>query len=414
MRGFRLTRISQYLSLICYLFLTACGSPLLAIEVELVKKGGMPDALHAIDGSPITSLSEWTQSRRDEIRELFQYYVYGYFPETPDLTFIITKEDPEAIPGLASYREIEIRFTIEGELLEETMTLAMFVPVAEENPPIFITLNRCGNHSIHHYDGISFPSSGAVLCGNQRGRMTNFWSVELLLSRGYAVVSFNDDDLYRGREPESPDLHSALLESSIEKAGGTDAAWGTISAWGWGYSRVIDYLVNLDEIDTERIAVIGHSRRGKSAFLAGAFDDRIAVTVAHQGGTGAEALNRRSVFQEPVFIMNHYFPTWFNSVYKTFNFKIRQLPVDQHQLMSLFAPRALLVTAARDYPWAGSKSSFRAMKAINPVYELYGSQGVIGSKPLSPKNLNAPIGKLVQIKDKGHNLSPQWWNSILE
>ena len=386
---------------------------LLGMDVVRVKENGLPDALHAIDGTPVTSLADWTGYRRDEIKELFQYYVYGYYPDTPELEFTIKVEDPNAIPGIAAYREIEISFKVDGEYLEEVMTLALFLPIGVERPPVFTTLNRCGNHSLHPYEGISFPPAGVVVCGNQRGRMVNFWSIEKSLVKGYAVASFLDDELDRGGDNPDNDLHEALLDSSIANAGGPDAAWGMIAAWSWGFSRVIDYLVTTDEIDLYRIAIIGYSRRAKAAFLAGAFDDRIALTVSQQGGTGAEALNRRSFLQEPVFLMNRLYPNWFNSVYQSFNFQIRRLPVDQHQLMALIAPRAFIVTAASDYLWAGPRSSFRAMEAINPVYELYGLEGVIGSKPLSTETLDLPIGQLVQIKDKGHHLSPEWWDSIL-
>ena len=389
---------------------------LLGMDVVTVKRNGLPDALHSIDGTPVTSLADWTGYRRDELKDLFQYYVYGYYPDTPELVFTLVTEDPDALPGLAAYREVEIGFNLDGELLQPVMTLALFLPIGVDRPPVFVTLNRCGNHSLHQYDGISFPSTGAVICSdideNQRGRMENFWSIEKILSHGYAVVSFLDDELDRGGD-NTNDLHAALLESSIENAGGPEAAWGMIAAWSWGFSRAIDYLVTLDDIDSERIAIIGHSRRAKAAFFAGAFDDRVALTISQQGGTGAEALNRGSFLQEPVFLMNRMYPTWFNSVYQSFNFQIRRLPVDQHQLMALIAPRAFIVTAATDYLWAGPRSSFRAMEAINPVYNLYGLDGVVGARPLTPETLDLPIGRLVQIKDKGHHLSPEWWDSIL-
>ena len=201
------------LSMIIVVALTACESPLLGIEVTTVKKRGLPDPLHFIDGNPVTSLADWTDVRRAELRELFQYYMYGYYPDTPELVFTTVKEDPDAIPGLASYREVEIGFLVNGKPLQETLTLAIFLPKGVEKPPVYLTINRCGNHSIHSYDGISFPASGAVICSNTgqniRGRMTNFWSVELLLSRGYGVVSFLDDDLCGGREADSTGLHSA-------------------------------------------------------------------------------------------------------------------------------------------------------------------------------------------------------------
>ena len=390
---------------------------LLGMDVVPVKIDGLPDPLHAIDGTPVTSLSEWTDFRRDEIRELFQYYVYGYYPDTPELVFTTITEDPDALLGIASYREIEITFNRDDQFLDQVMTLAMFLPTGVERPPVFITINRCGNHSLHHYEGISFPTGGRVICSdtneNKRGRMVNFWSIEKILNRGYAVVSFLDDELDRGGQYPDDDIHAALLDSSIANAPGPEAAWGMIAAWSWGFSRAIDYLDTIDDIDTDRIAIIGHSRRAKAAFLAGAFDDRIALTVSQQGGTGAEALNRGSFLQEPVFLMNRMYPTWFNSVYQSFNFRIRSLPIDQHQLMALIAPRAFVVTAASDYLWAGPRSSFRAMEAINPVYDLYGLDGVVGIKPLSPETLDLPIGQLVQIKDKGHHLSPVWWDSIL-
>ena len=199
----------------------------------------------------------------------------------------------------------------------DQMTVAIFTPndrrEGTEPYPVIIGINRCGNHSVHHWGGITITETvlaglGCTRSQNVRGTHENFWSVEMILERGYAFAAFHQTDLDSDSENMDDGIHASLYQSSVERAGDARAAWA------WGFSRAVDYLQTEPLYDSQRIAVVGHSRRGKAAVLAGAFDERVALVVPHQAGTGGDALSRGTITQEPVFLVNWFYPNWFNDI----------------------------------------------------------------------------------------------------
>src|SRR5206468_6864333 len=140
--------------------------------------------------------------------------------------------------------------------------------------------------------------------------------------------------------------------------------WGTIAAWAWGIHRAVDYLVTDKDLDKSRIAVVGHSRLGKTALLAAAFDDRIALAVPLQAGCGGTAPSRcHNPKAETVKRINTNFPHWFDDEFKKFNDQPERLPFDQNGLIALCAPRPVLVTAAVEDQHANPAGMFDVLKA---------------------------------------------------
>ncbi len=260
-----------------------------------------PDPLKMFDGTPVATPAQWRNQRRPELKALFEHYMYGYMPAAPDnLKAVIERTDPGSLGGKAKLREIRLEFGPPGT---PPIHLLLLTPNDRKGPaPVFVGPNFCGNHAVLNDPQIALPTvwvpkhckgcqdNRATAAG--RGTETDVWCVEYAIERGYALATFYCGDL----DPDEPDfsdgVHPHYFQAGQKTPGVHD--WGAIAAWAWGISRVVDYLTNDKEIDARRIAAVGHSRLGKTVLLAAAFDERIALVVPHQSGTGGCALSRKN------------------------------------------------------------------------------------------------------------------------
>ena len=175
------------------------------------------------------------------------------------------------------------------------------------------------------------------------------------------------------------------LKAGLTKPG--PDAWGTIAAWAWGIERAVDYLRSDKDIDKARIAVVGHSRLGKTALLAGAFDERIALVIPHQAGCGGTAPSRGTV-GESVKRINTSFPYWFDATFKEFNDQPDRLPFDQNCLVALVAPRPVLFTNGVEDTWSNSKGQFEVLRAADAVYRFLDAGGLDAREMPEPGKLS--------------------------
>src|ERR1043166_1059858 len=323
----------------------------------------LPDPLVRVDGRKVADVKTWQTKRRTEILELFRTHVYGRSPGRPaKMKFEVTSLDRKALGGTATRKQVSVYFT--GEKTGPQMEILLYLPNdAKRRVPAFLGMNFEGNHTIHSDPGITLakqwkrPSPGAAVTENRaaaesRGQQASRWQVEKILQRGYAVATI----FYGDVEPDFAD------------------GW-KLGAWAWGLSRALDYLETDKDIDAKRVAVIGHSRLGKTALWAGAQDERFAIVISNDSGCGGAALSKRQ-FGETVERINTSFPHWFCGNFKKYNLKEDDLPVDQHELIALVAPRPVYVASAEEDRWADPRGEFLSAKNAEPVYRLFGKRGL--------------------------------------
>jgi len=280
--------------------------------------------------------------------------------------------------------------------------------------PVFLGLNKCGNHTVTADPRIHIDETARrhENCGGTeaRGAKADFWCVDYLIARGYGFATFHESEI----DPDKHDFTDGI-HAHYDLPHPPEAQWGTLRAWAWGLSRCVDYLVTDPLVDANRIAAIGHSRRGKTALLATALDDRIAMVVPHQSGTGGMALSRDND-QETVKRINDHFPHWFNDNFAKFNDNEAALPFDQHLVAALIAPRPLLETMGLQDRWANYESSLQGIQAADPVYKLLGSPGIKGTGMLEAVPITAEnSGPLQQYRlDTKHTLNKDYWVAILD
>ena len=385
---------------------------------QLPERAELPDPLVMLDGTKIVTKEDWRSKRAPELKNLFQHYMYGYFPPRPDnVQFKVERVDPNALGGKATLKEITISF---GPPTTPKLNLLLVIPNKRSGPaPVFFGLNFTGNHSVLDDPKIKLPTTW--LADNRKGVKNNratdegrgtaldAWAIEQTIDAGYAVATVYYGDI----DPDRKDVREGI-QPHLRKPGTTPGPtdWSTVAAWAWGISRCVDYLVTDSDIDMSRIIVFGHSRLGKTTLLAAAFDERIAMVIPHQAGCGGTSPNRtRNPKAETVKIINKSFPHWFNGPFKEFGDQVNRLPFDQHCLIALCAPRPVLLSNAIDDQWANPDGQFDMLVAADPVYKLMGSTGVAAkTRPQIGELSNAPLGYFIRAGK--HSTTPEDWRAF--
>jgi type 1 glutamine amidotransferase len=386
---------------------------------KLPARPELPDPLLTLDGKRISTQAAWESKRRPELKALFQHYMYGTIP--PALGKVSAKvehEDARAFGGKATLREVALTI---GPPKAPKVYLLLVIPNKAKGPvPVFVGMNFPGNHALVNDPAIRIPTAwtypGPGVKNNKataagRGKQIDTWAIEQTIDRGYAVATFHNGDI----DPDERDVRSrGGIRPFLNPKGDT----ATIAAWAWGIHRVVDYLLTLKEIDSKKIAVVGHSRLGKTALLAAAFDERIALAIPHQAGCGGTAPSRHKIGGEgkkveTVTRINTSFPHWFNADFKTFNDKVERLPFDQHCLVALVAPRPVLFTNAVADVWANPDGQFEVLKAADPVYRLLGAGG-LEAKERPAENVLSSGTLGYYIRPGKHSMTKGDWKVFLD
>lgn len=298
------------------------------------------------DGTRVGTAGEWRRRRR-ELRERIVGVEYGGLPATPPRTRW-EELHTAVVRHLSGARLISGRVVAEFERPFGSFgfMLQLLVPPGGGPLPVVLTGDACWRYA------------------------TDTVAKEIL-RRGNVLAQFNRVEI-------------AADTSRRERAGGLyaacpDTGFGALAAWAWGYHRCIDALAELDFIDPARIAVVGHSRGGKAALLAGATDERIAFTSANDSGAGgAGCFGWQGRGAETLAELLRVFPHWFGARLQDYVGREAELPFDQHFLKALIAPRALLTTEAFGDAWANPTGTWQTHRAAAEVFRFLGAAEQIG------------------------------------
>ncbi|MGI8967323.1 MAG: alpha/beta hydrolase family protein [Limisphaerales bacterium] len=375
----------------------------------------LPNPLVMFDGKPVANKKDWFNNRRPELKELFQHYEYGYFPPPAKIKSKVEAVDKNCFGGKATLKLVTISFAQKNA---PEFHLLLVVPNHKKNPaPVFLGLNFSGNYALVTNSFVPIPTgwvsvkvpgvtnNHATEAG--RGKSVDVWAIEQSIERGYAVATIFCDDI----QPDRTDA-TAGVRAVFHGSKNPDDDWGTIAAWAWGLERAVDYLETNKEINKKKIAVVGHSRLGKAAILAGAFDERIALVIPLQAGCGGTSPARGKI-GESVQRINEHFPHWFCDEFKKFNEQPEKLPFDQHCLIALCAPRPVLLSNATEDTWADPEGQFEMLKAADKVYRLVGAEGVASEKmPEVGKLMDSNLG--YYIRPGKHSMTKEDWKIFLD
>jgi (4-O-methyl)-D-glucuronate---lignin esterase len=321
----------------------------LLVSAPFTMAAELPDPFLFNDGARRVKTPQDWDARRAELLELFAANEYGHLPPPPAKMTFLPLQAHTYKPLAAPHRQFKV-ICDPGEGGEKiSLVVDLILPPKGNGPfPVIVRGDWCW------------------------GKLSDDITRKIL-DRGYALVDFNRCELAPDLGVKQGDQTVALYASY---PGGD---FGSIAAWAWGFHRCVDLLVTLPQIDKEKIAITGHSRGGKAALLAGASDSRIALTAPNNSGCGGAGCFRFvGPDGERIENITGTFPQWFTPRFRDYIGKDDQLPIDQHELKALVAPRALLTTEALGDLHANPSGTLITHRAAREVYAFLGHPERIG------------------------------------
>jgi hypothetical protein len=394
----------------------------------------LPDPLVMQGGTPVLTTNDWLNWRRPEILKLYQDDIFGHSPARPGMIVRLRDVDVHALGGKAVRKQLDLE--LHGDFSTNTVVLhvLLYTPAAAPKPvPTFLCLSFSGNYAVVDDTNVFvYPvwdrkTRTLAMPTNVVRGSSHSWKIRETLARGYgvAVVDYNDIE---------PDLSGGWkygVRALYMKPGETNFApdaWGAISAWAWGASRIMDYLQIDRDVDPDRVILLGHSRLGKTALWAGAQDTRFAMVIASCSGEMGASLSRRD-YGETVTSMSKGLAYQFCKNFLQYSNNIGNMPVDSHMMISLIAPRPLYLNTGSLDLWGDPRGEFEAAIAAAPVYELFGEQSLVTDLPpgkallqsdileaFTPPPLDVPIMHDIgyQTHTGKHDVLPEDWERFLD
>jgi hypothetical protein len=363
----------------------------------------LPRLLVTAEGKRVTTSEEWRNVRRPQILSLFSNLVYGCVPEpeSPIKTvFKVRKTDPKFMGGKATRKDVQIRISNDKGAVE--MLVLVFVPNKASKPvPAFM------KHSFNNTKSRDFDAHPT-----RNGRLRNGWPLGEFFDRGYGFIAVYQQDLVGHNEVEFlRGIHRLFYRKGQSFPQANE--WGVLSAVAWGAMRAMDYLETDNDIDHNRVAIMGHSKMGKATLWTAAQDERFALAISAQSGCAGAALWRRRS-GETLEKMVTRFPYWLcRNAWKFVNNE-EDLPVDQHMLLACIAPRPVYVHSGVGDTWADGRGEYLSAYHASEVYRLLGKKGLSSesSPPVGEAIIESDVG--YHIRKGGHSIEMYDWQRFLD
>ena len=382
-------------------------------------KESLPDVLAMSNGKKVTTAKQWIKKRRPEIVKLFEENQFGKWPaKKPELRYDVQQD--YGLGGNAVRKQVTVYFSEKKD--GPRVDVLVYLPKDTNGPvPILLNLSFSPNNMVVSDPGVKegrrWDTKTMTMVPAKSMPGPNTFGMDETVKKylkegfGFATLCYTDID---------PDFnHGATLgvRGLYLKDGAVEPAadeWGSISAWAWGVSNVVDYFEKDPDIDAKRIALTGCSRLGKTTMWTGAREQRIAVVMASCSGEGGAALSRR-IYGETVAHLTEEtrFPYQFAANYGKYGADVTKLPVDAHMLVALIAPRPLLLQTGTTDNWSDPKGEFFAAVEAGPVYKLLGKED-LGTDvlPEADQPIYHTLGYVMH--EGGHGVLPQDWDYYLE
>lgn len=346
---------------------------------NLTSMNTLPPILTLNSGAPVRTVDDW-RARRREIIDMLSREEYGYTPAAPEAVRARVLSAEQVCAGKAEQRRVELSFDTPGG--EHAFEFNLVMPVSAKPVPAFVAL--CFRPEI--------PDK--------------YLPMEEIADHGFAVASI----YYQEVTADGPELDGLAAKYPIDPATG----WGKIGIWAFAASRVMDYLETLDEIDHARVAVVGHSRLGKTALWCGAQDERFSLVISNDSGCSGAAISRGKAGETIQDITNR-FPFWFCGNYKAWANREYEAPFDQHWLLALVAPRRLYVCSATEDEWAGPASEYRSAREASAAWRFLRAPGLTGPDELPAPDAPLHFGSVAyHLRTGPHFQGRADWNWVMK
>lgn len=353
-------------------------------------------------------LETW-ETQKVDLKQKFESAIYGPYPNPEDKFFELART-VILVPALEDIATVEqITYASQSGIVGD-LKLILITPTRLQTPvPVIITQNFCGNHASFPFPGIAKPvvpypefceeNMMSPVVRTIMGEHLMVAPIRRILESGYALAGFYPAEIV----PDDDWLAPIYLDRFAENT-------GAIITWAWGFNRVAEALNQDGRLDATKTAVWGHSRHGKAALVAAAFEDQIDLVISHQSGTGGASLNKSGIGESIKAITTTY-PFWFSPNYQKYANDPQTMPVDQHQLIALAAPTPILLGNGQHDKWSDPQSAWQALQGATPIYELYGATGLNQPDLLSP---NFDSNLVFHMRPGPHGTRVSDWQAFLD